>query len=268
MPLLPFEEDDQTDAVAPSSIFSRSVETNLGVIKALPLFKNVPDNIITDVLKSAHVVSHNKDSILLTQGETVAQFYVVLDGWVKIFKSSAEGKEAILQILGKGEYVLEAGIASPPHCTINAQAVEQVKTLSIPAATMRLQFARSKELATNLLLLISQRSHGLLNHLEQLALRSAPQRVGWFLLKRWLETNPGGTEITLPFDKALIAAYLDIRPETFSRVMKDLQKDGFITSSQRIILPNSRALCRFCDTSTTQFCAHSDSEHCVVTKIK
>jgi len=51
-------------------------------------------------------------------------------------------------------------------------------------------------------------------------LKTATERVGWFLLKLGMEQNAGkANAITLPYDKTTIASFLDMTPETFSRTL-------------------------------------------------
>ncbi|MDD3288969.1 MAG: Crp/Fnr family transcriptional regulator [Alphaproteobacteria bacterium] len=270
MPLFPdyytdtAEDAPKTSAGISEARLDRNIENNLSAIKNLSLFKNVPPLLLSEILRSAHIVSHNKGEIFLTHGETVAQFYVVLEGWVKIFKSSADGKEAILQILGKNEHLTDTGIFSTTPCTLNVQAIENVKLLALPLSVTRQHFMHYNIFAENMMDIFSARAKQLLNHLEQLTLRSAPQRVGWAFLKLWLDAGADKLEITLPFDKSIIAAYLDIRPETFSRILRNMQKDGFTTNGQRITLPSMHALCAFCDPGTAQFCNRSNKPTCAV----
>lgn len=259
------EKPDQEELLAqfPSSLrLERLIENYFDTIRALPLFKDIPMFVLYDILRQAHIVSYNKGAVPMTHGEEVAHFYIVLDGWVKIFKNNTEGKETILQIIGKNDFLMEAGVVGAPICGASVQVVENTKLLALPLPQLRDHFMRSSAMAENLLAMFAGRTQAVLNHLEQLTLRNAQQRVGWFMLKLWLEASPGSMEITLPYDKALIASYLDIRAETLSRILRNFHKDGFVINGLHVKLPNAKALCKYCDSGLAHRCPDAQP-HCL-----
>jgi len=48
-----------------------------------------------------------KGATLFLQGEQASRFYMVLKGWVKMFKDNAQGDESVLQVVGVGDCLLE-----------------------------------------------------------------------------------------------------------------------------------------------------------------
>ncbi|MDD5587019.1 MAG: Crp/Fnr family transcriptional regulator, partial [Alphaproteobacteria bacterium] len=238
------------------------VEGHLDVIRALPLFRDFNATVLRELLRSARLVHHDKGSIFLTQGEPAGRFSIILDGWVKIYKSTAEGEESILQILGRREHVLGTDILQPGPSPVSAKAISKVKLLTFPSGVMREYVAQNKELALNMLAASARRAQRLINHFEQRTLRSAQHRVGSFLLNLTLETGIGGPPLVLPFEKSLIAAYLGIKPETFSRILKNFRAEGFRIERNQIVLPEPYALCDYCEADTAFKCDLAGSPAC------
>jgi hypothetical protein len=100
------------------------------------------------------------------------------------------------------------------------------------------------------------------NHIEQLTLHTAEERVGRFLLDQRLAAGESGKDITLPFDKSLIAGYLGIKPETLSRALQYFKDNGFIVDRNHLRMPDKNALCDYCDSITEQQCHRSHTDDC------
>jgi len=257
------EDTEHPVLIGIGQILDTDVETHLDLIKTCPLFKGIGVGILREILHAARLVHYDKNSLFLIQGEQATRFFIILDGLVKIFKSTAEGNESIMQILGKKEALLDADVLSANSaCGISAKAVTKIKLLAIPAPVMRDALRQYKELALNMLAATTRHAQRLVTQFEQMTLRSATERVGWFLLNLHLETVWDGQPINLPFDKALIASWLNIKPETFSRILQTFRTAGFRINRQQIALPEPYALCDFCDSETALKCQHAGTDRC------
>ena len=238
------------------------VEHYLGAIGNLPLFRGLSESTLRNLLKGARLIDAQRNHTLVTQGEPTAKFFIVLDGWVKTIKTTAEGQESILQLLGKKECLLDSGFLGSSISTLSAKSISKTKLLSLSLPVLKDHVSRNRELAQNLLAATSNRLQRLVAQFEQMTLKTASQRVGWFLVNLHLETGIEGAPLTLPFDKALIASYLNIKPETFSRILKEFRSRGFVIEKDQIIMPTPNALCSFCDPEMAQRCCRAEAVNC------
>jgi len=238
------------------------VEAQFDTIRTLPVFRGLSTEVLQELLRSARMVQHEKNSVFITQGEIPARFHIVMDGWVKTYKSNEEGDESILQILGRREAVLDSYVLQPVPSPLNVKSITKVKLLSIPCSQMRDYIVQYRDMALNMLSASARRSQKLIAHFERLTLHTATERVGSFLLNLNLETGIGGPPLELPFDKSLIAAWLGIKPETFSRILQELRLSGFVIDRNRIILPEPFALCDYCDADTMRKCDLAGTASC------
>jgi len=67
------------------------------------LFKGLPDEHILELLKIAQEKEFVKNEMIFFEGDNGDGFYINVEGMVKVFKLSPEGKEQILHIFGPGE---------------------------------------------------------------------------------------------------------------------------------------------------------------------
>lgn len=231
-------------------------------IKSIPTFSSIDDQDLDELLSFAQIKKHDKDKLLFLRDEPASRLYIVLSGWVKIFNGLETGEEAILQMIGSGEMLLESEILLGVSSNVSAQVVENAVLMSFPAPVIRQRIQSNSRLALNMLNAISLRSQRLIQQLELSRLKSAKERVGWFLLRLAINQKPADGFIFLPYDKAIIASYLDMRPETFSRTLQKFKAEGFSIASDHVVMPDTKSLCGFCDIELSSHCSHANSGEC------
>ncbi len=241
----------------------QQLERHMPIIQMLPVFSKLGAKDLNALLRHADIRSYEKGKLLFMQGETLSRYYLILAGWVKLYKSTDAGDEAVLQMLSAGDSLMDAAVFLNIPSLVGAQVVQDAKLLSMPAPIMRQSLADNKKLALNMIGGLSMRSQGLIRQIEHSRLKTATERVGWFLLKLGMEQNGGrGNAITLPYDKSTIASYLDMTPETFSRTLKRFRNKGFRIQNDRITKPDPKALCVFCDETLSEACIFKDQDLC------
>lgn len=231
-------------------------------LRSLPTFSALDDHDFEELLSFAQIRDYEKDKLLFLKDEPATRLYIILEGWVKAYNGLETGEEAILQMLGSGETLLETAVFLNVPTPVSAQVVENASLLSIPAPVIRQRIQSSPQLAVNMLNTVSLRSQRLVQQLELSRLKSAQERVGWFLLRLVLNQKPKDGTIFLPYEKSIIASYLDMRPETFSRTLQKFKGDGFEIASDKVRMPDYQALCEFCDAELAGQCNRLDTEEC------
>ncbi|MBZ0216325.1 MAG: cyclic nucleotide-binding domain-containing protein, partial [Fimbriimonadaceae bacterium] len=266
MASLIFEDNDD---YAPHRTVSAAANGNdslarfIPLLRALPLFACLSDDVFDRLLGQAEIRRYEKGRLLVVHGEPASRYYVVLSGWVKLFKGTSSGDEIVLQMLTSGDSVQEAAVFLDAPAPVSAEIAENAVLFSVPAPLIRRAVRENAELAVSMLDSLSQRSENLIKQMEQSRLHSAPERVGWFLLKRQLEDGgPRVGTIVLPYDKALIASYLDMTPETFSRTLKRFRDSGFEVENNTITLPAPYGLCAYCDSALGAICRFRGDDGC------
>ena len=256
------ENAESIAQIGPSAAIDADVEAHLEIIEILPVFRGLSESTLRGVLKGARLIDAKKNEVLIAQGDPVSRFFILMDGWAKTTKTSAEGQEAVMQIMGKKECLLDMGLMGAVPSPVSVKTITAARVLSLSLPALRDYASRNRELAQNLLALTTARLARLAAQYEQVTLRTAEQRVGWFLINLHLETGLEGAPLKLPFDKALIASYLNIKPETFSRVLQTFRARGFLIDKYQVIMPEPRALCAYCDPEMALRCCRAEAVNC------
>ena len=259
----PISPSHQQEIPARRTTLSSSLERHMPLIRALPAFSKLEEKELNSLLSHATIQECDKGKLLFLQSEPLSRFYLILSGWVKLFKGSDAGDEAVLQMLSAGDSVMEAAILLNIPSVASAQVVEKATLLSLPAPVVRQVLQDNNAFALNMIGSLSMRSQHLIQQIEHSRLRNASERVGWYLLKLGIEEGgENTTAIRLPYDKSLIASYLDMTPETFSRTLKKFRAQGFRIENDTITQPHPKALCAFCEESLANACRYRDEPDC------
>ncbi len=214
-------------------------------VRAVPLFHGLSERALHCLLADASVRGVARGTTLFLQDEPADRFYVLLDGWVKLYRLTADGAEAIVTVVAPGETFAEAAVFASGRFPVCAEAVAEAKVLTLTAAAFAHTLAADPDIAFAMLGSLSVRLRHLVQQIEQLQVASAPQRVGGFLL-RFCPPGGGPASLELPFNKALIARRLGMQPETFSRAMTRLRAFGVERSGAVVTIRDVAGLRAFC----------------------
>lgn len=217
----------------------------LAVLRANPLFGRLPDRALSLLVGSAQVRAVARGTTLFVQDEPADRFFVLLDGWVKLYRLGREGTEAVVTIIAPGETFAEAAMFANGRFPVCAETVADSRVLSLTAEGFARCLREDEQIAFAMLGSLSMRLRNLVQQIEQLQVQPTAQRVGGFLL-RFCPDGSGAAGFTLPFDKALVARRLGMQPETFSRALAKLRAIGVETQGPAVTVADLDALRRFC----------------------
>jgi CRP/FNR family transcriptional regulator, dissimilatory nitrate respiration regulator len=186
------------------------------------LLKGAPPSVVETVLSTARVREFDRGATIFLQGERASAIYIVADGWVKLYRISPNGSEAVV---GVGSSFGEAVAFRHDTYPVAAEAVTDCTLIRIEADSILNLIRQSPEIAISILSATFLHLHSLVAQVEQLKARTGAQRVAEFLLEL-APTKEGACEVILPYDKALIAGRLGLKPESLSRAFAKLRDYG------------------------------------------
>lgn len=221
-------------------------------IQKTPFFKGMEVSVIEEMTDRCHQRTYTKGRQLFQKGDKADSFFIIIQGWVKIFRMSRAGEEAVINVFGPGESFAEAAVFGDKRSyPVSAQTTTDVELVEVPRIFFIQKIEEDSRFALRILAAISSHQHYLVGQIEQVTTRTAPQRVGAFLLQFCNSKNnkDGAIVIDLPYDKSLISNRLNIKPETFSRALIKLKPYGVKTRKHEILIQNIKQLEEFCDVS-------------------
>lgn len=208
---------------------------DLRIASRIPIFSGLKPQTVERLIAPASVVSLKHGDCLFRQGDAASAFFIMVDGWVKLYRLTLGGDEAIIHILTKGETVAEAVAFTGSRFSATAEAVSPSRVVRIPADYLVRCIHEMPDIALAIIASTSQRLHRLVQEIEHLKAQSGIQRVAEFLASL---CPPGGGPhtITLPYDKTLIAGRLGLKPESLSRAFAKLRRVGVDVRASHVIV--------------------------------
>lgn len=200
-------------------------ERNSTIARSSLLLKSMPEEISDALLKGATTRHADRGETLFLQGETAHVIHIVLDGWVKLYRISPNGNEAVVNVFTRGSSFGEAIAFRHAEYPVSAEAVTDCTLLLISAASFISNMKERPEICVSVLSATFQHLHSLVAQIEQIKAQTGAQRVAEFLLGLCNQEN-GSCVVTLPYDKVLIAGRLGMKPESLSRAFSKLRPHG------------------------------------------
>ncbi len=218
------------------------------IVRSTPLFGSISQETTQSIIGSQSVRSYEKDTQLFQQGEVATGFFLVLDGWVKLYRLTPDGSEAVVGVFKRGETFAEAAIFLGGRYPVSAEVVTPSRLLRFDGESLRGRIREQPDLALSMLASASYHLKVLVEQIEKIKLLSAPQRTADFLVGL-SPVSEGSVTIELPYEKALIANRLGMKPESLSRALAKLRPLGVSVDRERVTIADVQLLIRFVEAS-------------------
>ncbi|MFH1138295.1 MAG: Crp/Fnr family transcriptional regulator [Pseudomonadota bacterium] len=197
------------------------------VIAAIPLFEGLADAQLDSLASIAHSRDYERGRTIFSEGDEAAGLYVVAAGRVKIYKMAPDGKEQILHLFGPGELFGEVAVFSGRRFPAYAEALEKCGAIFFPRSALLELIGRNPDLALGMLAILSIRLRRFTHLIEDLSLKEVPGRLAAYLL--FLSAREGAaSDLELDVTKTQLAGLLGTIPETLSRMLAKMSREGLI----------------------------------------
>jgi CRP-like cAMP-binding protein len=213
----------------------RTVRNDSGIkqqiLRRIYLFSGIAAADLETLARMAVRKSFPRQATIFREGKDAQGFYILITGQIKLVKSSPEGKEYIIRLVGPGETFAEAAVFGEIPYPATAIALEDCQTLFFPQGPFLHHLAASPALARNMLATLSRLMFHLTKQLEDLSLKEVSARLARYIVERCQATHgkiAGGLHCELPTTKTQLAAYLGTISETLSRTLARFKTLGLI----------------------------------------
>lgn len=201
-------------------------------------FEGLPQELLTQLLESGGRRSHAPGEALIHEEDAAAQFLVILEGQVRVWRTSPRGTAMTVHLLGPGDLPGVAAVVQRTPYPATASAVTPVKTLSWPAERALSMLYDHPVLAANTMRFISLRNEEMLQRLHEVSTQPVEQRLARAVL-RLTDNDAKSVDISRQELAELTATTL----HTVSRIVSRWESEGVIDAARRrITLLQSGAL--------------------------
>lgn len=211
----------------------------------LTFFKGLPKADMDAFIESAGIQHYPKGKGIFHQGDKAESFFVVISGWVRLFRNTVEGDEAFVGLFTRGDVFAEAALFTEGNYPFSADAAEDTRILVIPGHVLKTRARSNPDITARTLASMSREMSNLQRQNEQMSIMTTSQRAACLLLQLSAHMVGTGGTFTFPYDKALAAARLGMKPETFSRSMAQLKPYGVTSRGSEVTIDNFARLAAY-----------------------
>lgn len=184
-----------------------------------------------------------KNEVLLWEGEPGNALYIVGSGRMKVFRTSAEGKEQVLRVMYPGDSFNEVPVFDGGPNPASAMALEDSVVFGIRREGMLRILRDYPQVSVNVIRVFSRRLRDLVALVEDLSFRNVTARLAKILLEHAVESGQESPERRLTQQQ--MAAMVGTAREMVGRSLKTLETMGAIrVERQKIVIVNREMLRR------------------------
>jgi CRP-like cAMP-binding protein len=220
-------------------------EELLALLHQTAIFDRCTDGQLQALLRRTRLVRLDAGEILFRHGDKAKALYLLVHGQLKLYRTSADGDEVIVDLVEPGMTFGETrAFRDDPHFHSSCAALRDAEVAVVDLLAFLAVLRDSAEICLLLLRRISERAERQVGDIDRLALQGGACRVASYLLG---QLPPSRNEFVLTVPKGVLAARLGLRAESLSRALRKLRNEGIVsvTSGNLVRVPNRQKLQRF-----------------------
>jgi len=222
-----------------ADIISDDMTVEVEFLKSIPYFSGLSLAELESIRKLIFEKTVARREIILLEGEPANALYFVVSGVVKVFKTSADGKEQILYLRRPGESFNDvSAFCSEPNLA-SAEAMGPVVLYGIEKNDLEAVLRDYPQIARDVIQVLAQRVEHLVSLIEDLSFRHVTGRVAKILLEYAGDKNGQRQRLT----QQEMAAMAGTAREMIGRSLKALEEEGTVRLERhRIVITDKEAL--------------------------
>ncbi|MEC9380488.1 MAG: Crp/Fnr family transcriptional regulator [Candidatus Latescibacterota bacterium] len=210
----------------------------ISLLRQVPLFEGLDDEQLDAIALVTITRRFDKHQVIILAEEEGDALFIISSGQVKVSIVSEDGREVILSLLGTGSVFGELSLLDGKPRSANVVATENTDLYMLRRSDFLQLVYKVPQIAVGLLAELAARLRKTDRKIEGLALLDVTSRISETLLQladeHGTETDGGVLLKSRPTHQQ-IANMSGTTRETVSRVLKRLEKQGYISTEGRTI---------------------------------
>jgi CRP-like cAMP-binding protein len=200
------------------------------ILSALPLFSRLGGSALQAVARRCVVRTLTRDSVLFRKDDPCRGLHVVVEGSVRVYRASRDGREQVLHTQGPGQALAEVPLFDQGPYPASARALEDSRVLFLPLQDFQWLYSHHPEIADAVIQELGRRLRRMVRLVEKISLRDVPARVAMTLLEyaEGRGAASDGVEFELHRTQDQLAAELATTRESIARALSRLRREGII----------------------------------------
>jgi len=201
------------------------------------LFSGMDEDQLSVILSMATPITLESGQGLFQQGDAADHFFWVSEGMVRLYRSSPQGDEKVIELISPGRFFAEAVLFMGGRYPVNAACQQPSRLIAFDGAGFKAWLGEDANRCFRLLSGMSAKLHKLVNEIDRLTLMKGSDRLMQYLIDHSEPDGEGNTVVLLEAPKQVIASRIGVKPETLSRLLQKLGSMGFLeTRGSRVYL--------------------------------
>lgn len=205
--------------------YTHYIGTRKNCISLVPIFNHLEVEQWDEIVEITRSVSYKKRETLYKAGNQSDSLYIVNRGRVKNYRLTESGKEQLVRILTPGDFTGEYALFNDSVHESYAEAISDTSICMIKRSDLQALLIKYPSISMNILKAFSNRLEESEKQTTLFATEKIETRIALFLAQ---SIDDDSNEVSLPMSKRDLASYLGTTPETFSRRLTRLEKQGYI----------------------------------------
>jgi CRP/FNR family transcriptional regulator len=193
-------------------------------LSAIALFADFNETEVAALAQRAIEKRFDTGEMLFWEGEACAGVFLIAQGSVKIFRTSAGGREVMLAIETAPSSVAELPLFDGGPYPASVRALEPVTTLFINKNDFQQVCRQYPDVGLKILAVVGRRLRHLVGLVESMTFGSVTQRLARLLL----DSSAGAAAFELPQTHQELASRLGTVREVVSRNLARFRGDGLV----------------------------------------
>jgi CRP/FNR family cyclic AMP-dependent transcriptional regulator len=200
----------------------------------------IPTNRIFRDVTGGKVKEFGRNEKLFSQGDPSKNIIYILKGEVKVSVVSRSGREAVVGILGAGDFIGEGGLTGQPRRTVTATAVSPTTVVAINTREMVKALHAENAFSDAFITYMLQRNIRIEDDLIDQLFNSSGKRLARALLLLARYDNGDKPEKTLPkIPQETLAEMVGTTRSRVNYFMNKFKKMGLIKYGDRLVVNGS-----------------------------
>ena len=209
------------------------------VIRRAPLFAGLDQEATEQLISQMSTTHMERGDILFHEGDPGDRLFVIGEGKVKLGRTSPDGRENLLAILGPGAMFGELSLFDPGPRTATATAVAETQVVAFSSDQLREYLQTRPSASVTLLAALARRLRRTNENLADLVFTDVPGRVAKALLDlahRFGRPVDEGVMVSHDLTQEELAQLVGASRETVNKALADFATRGWLRLEARAVL--------------------------------
>ncbi len=205
------------------------------------LFAGLDEQSFERLAADMKVKDFEQGQVLFHRGDPANSFYYVDTGLVELSLISATGDKKTLEVVEPGRTFGEAvTFMRDIKFPVTAETLQASQLCEIPNRAYLDILRNNRDACMRLLADLSRHLHARVREIENLSIQNARHRLASYIMDHIVDSRDGNQATArLELPRHVIASRLSIKPETLSRLLRNLVDEGIISIEDRVVFIHS-----------------------------